>query len=221
MLRTLFRTSFFATLTAMCAAFPAGALTLLETAEYSPPGHAGYAIDSQFLGARFEIDTQSRITAIGGHINPISGTLFGAVVRLTGPDALPSVLPDALATHDQTLLYQTFDQPQLRSATSDLLMEVSITLGPGQYALIFGGAATGGEGRMEIQKTELGAPSFFFGGSGFWQDGGFSHARFLVEGVSLQGANARVATTPLPGGALLLPAAIGGLWLFRRRRATA
>ena len=110
----------------------------------SPETPAANINQFAFNGARFQLTTSVRTTSIGGHFVG-DGTLFGAVVELNDSDDFPDSedlsTPDVLGA---TLL--TFTDP-----SSEVSGDLSLTLLPGDYALVFGGAlfgATGGGGRF-------------------------------------------------------------------------
>lgn len=211
----------------MAVSGSAQALTILETAFAGPGvGHAGVAIDEQYLGARFDLTAFTEITAIGGHIQRATGSLFGAIVELGSSTALPGFAPSDLLTSSLTRLYLSFDLPATPGETVDLMLDASVILEPGSYGLVFGGVdqGTGGAGRMPTTDIDIGAPSYFFGDTGGWRDGGFSDTRFVVEGDLA--SSPRIApqaevlsAVPLPPGLALLAGAMGLLALRRRRAA--
>ncbi|QDT69154.1 hypothetical protein MalM25_20820 [Planctomycetes bacterium MalM25] len=105
-----------------------------------------------FVGARFELTEPVLTSSIGGHFVG-SGTFFGAIVSLTGPDDLPDSsdlsTPDVLG---DTLL--TFPDP------SDVVYgELELELDPGWYGVVFGGGlfATQGDGGIPRTGTIVGA----------------------------------------------------------------
>jgi len=76
---------------------PSFADTILESGTMGPTTTQGGSVinPSQYLGARFSTSVQVAVTAIGGHIDDFgeSGLHFGAIVRLSGPNALPTGSP--------------------------------------------------------------------------------------------------------------------------------
>ncbi len=118
----------------------------------SPPPHFNF---EQYLGARFYLDTDVRITAIGGHVvgfgNPqMSGQLFGAIVPLSGPAGLPTGSPfDSI-----TLASVVFRGPY---PSGDVLVPLVATVPPGYYGLIFGAGQFGAEVPSDFKSLWGGA----------------------------------------------------------------
>lgn len=196
-----------------CAA-PGTALAtiIVETATLGATGQtSGTNINSnQWLGARFTLTQPTQITDIGGHlVSTAPGGIFGAIVPLSSPTALPSFLPSTIAT--SALAGTVFTPPSL---SADVLTPLSVLLAPGSYAVVFGsggpfGAA--GSGAMAIANLPLlGSPSFFRAFGGSWVENGFTEARFVVVGN----------VVPEPTTALLLGVGLAGVTAMRRRRAT-
>jgi len=135
----------------------------------------------QFIGSRFHLDDVVRVDAIGGHINgDPNGSLFGAIVSLSAPSALPSGHP----FDNSTLAAVTFAPPLL---STDVRVPLSVVLALGDYALIFGGGEFGAFGAGAILNNGLHLPgrSFFFwdGGVEGCRDLGFDNFRFVVTGT--------------------------------------
>ena len=92
-----------------------------------------------YTGWRFEV-TGGPVTTtrIGGHFFGGSGTIFGAIVRLTGPNDDPDswdlTTPDVLGTTLITLP---------TGGSNDVGGPISLTLTDGWYLCIFGGGAFG------------------------------------------------------------------------------
>ena len=99
----------------------------------------------------------------------------------------------------EVLITTTFNPTTL---SSESLIPLSITIGPGEYALVFGlglfGATIPGiplpycNGGMPTNDSDIPgqAPYFFWNGNpedvGFgWNNGGFSNARFFVLGNTI------------------------------------
>lgn len=134
---------------------------------------------NQFLGSRFTISGAAvNVESIGGHMYNFSGSLFGAIVSLSGPNALPSGNPFDLTTLASTNFTGPFP-------SADILTPLSVTLSPGDYAVIFGSGQFGasGSGAMPNNNTDLPGASYFFWTGYNWQNGGFTKARFVVEGT--------------------------------------
>jgi hypothetical protein len=160
----------------------------------------------QFLGARFALPQGAEVTSVGGEIVQFdSGSLFAAIVRLDGPTALPHGAP---FTSEELLAEATFTAPK-PSTLVDVPM--SISLGPGEYGLVFGSGMFGASahGGLVYETTLPGVSYFdwydpFAQGQPFWQQGTFLPGYFVVNG-----------TVPEPGGIVGLVVGIAGV---RRRR---
>jgi hypothetical protein len=158
-------------------------LIIHESASLGPIGHtSGPSISSvQFIGSRFYLGTTIKVTHIGGHMGITSGDLFGVIVSLSGPNALPSGSPfDA----SEIVASTKFDPG---SPSNDFLTPLSVTLSAGDYALIFGSGQfdAKGQGFMTTNNYDiLGQASYFHGNSSGWTDGGFINTRFVVTGNS-------------------------------------
>lgn len=139
------------------------------------------ALDTdQFLGAQFHLDGNVRVTHIGGHmLGGPTPLVFGSIVRLSSASALPSGSP--------------FDSSRLATVTfnpgrpsSDFRAALPISLGPGDYALVFGCVNPGFLatcGGMPTNNGDfLGSSYFFWNGSNWQSELAFSNARFVVCG---------------------------------------
>ncbi|MEM9384942.1 MAG: hypothetical protein AAGA68_07755 [Pseudomonadota bacterium] len=208
---------FISVIAAACSCcVPLSAATLYESATLGETGsNTGFVLDSdQFLGSRFSLSRTSQITAVGGHIDRRSGaTLWGAIVEMS--DVLPTFEPAQIEANVVASVVFTAPDP-----SDDLLTPLSLVLGPGDYALIFGGGAffgADGDGVMPSSNTDTadGVGSYFFSivADNTWFNGGLSNARFVVEGFVVPVP----AALWLLGSGLLASAAIGR----RRRAATA
>lgn len=162
----------------------AQALIIHESATLGPTGEfGGLALSSgQFLGSRFHIDAPVEVTDIGGHLATIPGVgnelLFGAIVSLAGPTALPSGAP-----FDRTLVALTTFKADFPS--TDFLTPLSVTLPPGDYALIFGAGQFGatGDGFMTIDNTDIpGRASYISWDGSSWRNSIDENLRFVVVG---------------------------------------
>jgi hypothetical protein len=192
----------------LCAALatPAVAAVIYESATLGPIGQFGGTgvFSDQFVGARFEITAPTTVTAIGGHLYGSYDSIFGAIIALDSMDALPQGFPFA----GGEVLASTAFTPD--SPSTDYRTPLSVTLAPGTYALVFGTGQFGatGEGMMPSNNTDLPGASYFWWNGSTWQDGGFSSARFVVEGDS---------AVPEPTTVALAGMAFGALALLRRR----
>ena len=161
-----------------------------------------------YAGARFHLDYEAEVTAIGGHFlldNDNTGNLFGAILPLSGAGAMPSLPPlDSLDVIASTVFVPD-DSP-----SSDYRTSLAVTLQPGDYALIFGSNALGAaDGIMRImangqQRLDDGDLILAETGSG-WSAGQLP-ARFVIEGT---------VNVPEPTTILLL--SLGGVFLRKRR----
>jgi hypothetical protein len=104
----------------------------------------GIAANDQFYtGWRFEV-TGGPVTTtrLGGHFFPGSGTVFGAIVALTGPaddpDAFDLTGPDVLGTALVTMSFS--------GCSCDLGAPIALTLNDGWYMVIFGSGRFGATG---------------------------------------------------------------------------
>ena len=159
--------------------------TVFESATMGTPGQGiGFGLsDTQILGSRFHIDQTVEITKIGGHLyGSTSGNAFGAIISLSGPDALPTGSP--------------FNGPEVLASTifnagypsNDFRTNLNVTLPPGDYALILGagyfGADSGSRGGMPNNNSDLPGSSYFSWSNSNWSDSiSFSNTRFVVEGT--------------------------------------
>jgi hypothetical protein len=140
-----------------------------------------------FTGVRFEL-TQPVITSqVGGHfVSQLPSTFFGAIVKLDGESDFPNAgnlsTPDILGA--ATL---TFPQP-----SAEVFGNLSLSLEPGWYALIFGNGlfGTSGSGAAVRNGADIGMPTYigYQPGSGVdWIDitaDGPNH-RFVVNGTAV------------------------------------
>jgi len=153
----------------------------------------------QFLGARFHLDLPANVTAVGGHFKytPTEDTsIFGAIIALTGRDALPQGDP---FTAEEILATTVFSNPYWGS--QDLRAPLSVSLPPGDYALVFGSELFGATGcnSMATNNPELPGPSVIvWHDTNVWANHAPQGLRFVVEGEII----------PEPGVVLVL--AFGG-----------
>ena len=146
---------------------------------------------NQFLGWRFQLTDPLQVTDIGGHLGTFlpnsgldfgNGEIFGAIVSLSGSNAVPQVKPFQL---EEEVLAATSFNPGFPSR--DVTVPLFVKLNPGNYALIFGTGLFGasGYGFMPDFQQDFPGSSYFFSVDTFWEGGGnFSGARFVVKGES-------------------------------------
>lgn len=150
----------------VCAVVGSPILTadiIYESATFAGSESGGAVLGQvQFVGARFTISSPVQITAIGGDIGEGDigefrpGGLFGAIVSLSGPNALPSCNP----FDSTTIASVVFDAPY---PSEDISIALSVTLEPGSYGLIFGGGEFGSSGTGFIGTGDPALP----GANGF------------------------------------------------------
>lgn len=181
-----------ATLIALEAVDAVQAVTLLASASLgSTNSGAGFTVDSnQFLGWKFHLENTFQVAAIGGNLKIGSGSIFGAIVALSGPRA---VLPGEAFLPEQVLASTTWD---LDHGSGDVLIPLSVTLASGDYGLVYGSGLFGASGSGLILNSNSDFPgvSYFVcgnctSGSGSWSDSQIKNTRFVVEGN---------AVTPVP-----------------------
>jgi hypothetical protein len=164
----------------------------IESAVLGTTGETGgYSIvagpfSTQFLGWRFEVDNTLQVTDIGGHLASF-GSIFGTLVSLNNPNALPQGSP---FLPEEILASTTF---VAGFPSSDITTPLSVTLAPGNYALIFGTGLFGatGTGFMPSNNFDLPGASYFIwgtlnpGDSIAWRNTPSGNARFVVRGETV------------------------------------
>jgi hypothetical protein len=167
-----------------------GAPFVFETAKLGETGQVGgLALSDQILGARFHLEAPTQIDEVGGHMLGLPadaqnyGTLFAAIVALSGPTAFPVGDPASL----NVLAFTTFTAP---FPSQDVLVPLSVSLPPGHYALIFGGKSglfdSTGNGTMPNNNTEISGNALFLwsiGRTSEWLNG-TAGARFVIKGTT-------------------------------------
>ena len=131
-------------------------------------GNGGFLrlFSDQHIGMRFAVTTTTNITHIGGHVNSENGSmLFGAIVRLDDQNASPVGWPTAPVVASTTFNpgFQGNFIPGV--LFNDVLTPLSVTLEPGDYALVFGageyfGLPADSMGNMPIDSMNLGGASY-------------------------------------------------------------
>jgi hypothetical protein len=135
----------------------ATASIIYESATFGGGSTGGLSISQeQFVGARFTIDTPVHITAIGGDIGAFPrGSIFGVILSLSGPNALPSGSPFDTTTIASVLFQAPFP-------SQDLTIPLSSTLNPGIYGVVFGSGQFGATGSAFATTEGLSLPVFRF-----------------------------------------------------------
>lgn len=199
-------------LLALFSTHSASAAVIYQSATLGPVGQMGGAalVHTQFLGARFYVPTTVQVTAIGGHLVqfPGGGSLFGAIVPLSGPMGLPTGSPFDGSVVASTTFVADFP-------SSDYRTPLSVVLEPAWYGLIFGsgelGASAGFGAAMPLNNLPLfGPPSFHWGGTSWSSDLFPGTMRFVVEGIP--------ASIPEPATFTLLGPGLFGFAILRSRR---
>jgi hypothetical protein len=171
---------------------------LLETADYTNALTPAYVVgEDQILGARFHVSGTVAVDHIGAHfVKSDGGLIYGALTSLNGSPALPSGTPGSFNPIAET----TFAVP---NKSSDLLIGLSATLGPGDYALVFGSNRFGATGTAAIGggDTDKGQPSTFYSTATDWLDITLPGSRFVVTGAQLSDGGKVPPTEPPPAGA--------------------
>jgi hypothetical protein len=182
---------------------------LLETADYTNALTPAYIVGAnQFVGARFHVSGTVAVDHIGAHfVRSDGGQLFGALVSLSGSPAFPAGTPGNFNPIAET----TFSVP---NKAGDFLTGLSATLGPGDYALVFGSGRFGATGGAALAggDTDKGTPSTFYSSTSNWVNNPLTGSRFLVTGqaqVSLDGEGVGDRPSDSPEPATLALAGIG------------
>jgi hypothetical protein len=154
---------------------------LLETADYTNALTPAYVVgEDQILGARFHVSGIVAVDHIGAHfVKSDGGLIYGAIASLTGLPGLPPGTPGTF----NPLASTTFTPVK----GADQLVPLSATLGPGDYALVFGSNRFGATGMAAIGggDTDKGQPSTFYSNATDWIDSPLTGSRFLVTGQFL------------------------------------
>jgi len=196
---------------------PAHAEVIFQSATLGPTGLSwgnGWEIaGGEDLAVRFQLLNTYDVTAVGGNFvssGPVpNGTIFAAIVAIGGPTAFPGT-PGSFTP----LASATLTAP---SSSADIRVALPVTLGPGWYALVFGGGRFGATGNALAPGSDhdLSGVSYFVGAGvsdpgSHWANGEISDTRFVVEGTLSEG------TVPEPGTGVLWVS--GGLWLAWLKR---
>jgi hypothetical protein len=157
---------------------PTRAATIYATNDGGPwLGGGGPSIDdSQYFGVDFTITSTSQVTGIGGSIIVDLrnvGSIFGAILPLVGSTPFPNSPSEleASALAGLTLI---------PTSTPDAFASLSLTLEPGNYALVFGGGtqanpgpfgANGRAAAVGLEDTNMSAPVYIASIGGVWAGG--------------------------------------------------
>jgi len=172
----------------------ASADILFESGTLGPTGTAEGAIPSTnvsagvYPGVRFQLTQPVKTEQIGGHfVDDLGGTFFGAIVKLEDatdfPDSADLSTPDVLGATQLTF-------PVL---SAEVFGDLSLSLNPGWYALVFGTGrfGTSGSGGALRNNPDIGDPAYIglHLGDGWFNFADlsdvldFSNHRFVINGV--------------------------------------
>jgi hypothetical protein len=129
-----------------------GSSVIYESATFGGGGQGGIVLSEyQYVGTRFTIDSPVQVTAVGGDILEFQpGGLFGLLLSLSGPNALPSGTP----FDDTTIAMVVFDAPL---PSQDLSVPLTPIINPGTYGLVFGSGQFGATGSGAMNTGGLNA----------------------------------------------------------------
>lgn len=174
---------------------------------------ASNVVDTNFIGARFQIVNTATTTRIGGHFSGgfENDTFFGGLIRLSSemdfPDSGDLSTSDVLGS---TLM--SFSEP-----SAETFGHLSVQLTPGWYGVVFGSGLFGTNGRgFAIRNgAEIGLPQYFnWQPSNAWFNladlgvPGLGNRRFVVEGTQ----------SPEPPASVLALIALSIVAVRRRNR---
>ncbi len=176
-------------ITALAKATGASAATIFESGTLGPTGIPQGSVAATnitrnvFVGVRFQLTQPALTTKIGGHfVDHLNGTFFGAIVDLEDgtdfPDSGDLSTPDVLGTAKLT-----FPVP-----SAEVVGDLSLSLAPGWYALVFGSGLFGtlGDGAAPRNGSDINDPAYigFQPGSAFgWVNiTTFTDHRFVLKG---------------------------------------
>ncbi len=208
-------------LAAAALANPAQADVLYQSASAGSAPNGGFVLQgdgttdgSNILGGVFTLTYSALVTDIGGNFlvsNGASGggDIFGEIVQIPGGASVPSLAIDQLVPLARVTFAPTID--------GDTTVPLQLLLGPGTYALVFGGNATDAPGFATLadNNTPTGLPSLFEDNFGAadpdpWDIFAPSDSRIFVDA-----AVPEPASVSLVGAGLLLLVMFG---LRSRRR---
>jgi len=137
---------------------PARAGIILETATPGPnPTPAVGVGGARWIGARFTITQPVLVDHIGVNLEGAS-TIFGAIVPLSGPSGLPTMPPSQIESY--ALAGTAFP---VTLTVADYSAPLAVSLVPGDYGVVFGVDAFGGNGGANLTVGNIPTPqaSFF------------------------------------------------------------
>lgn len=152
-------------------------------------------LSTQFLGARFTIDSPYLITQVGGHVKGYSNqdrSMFVAINRINEITGFPTDVYLSDAIYSERFVAPFNDVGPYPYQVPETILDTSFFLNPGTYSIMFGSGLFGstGSGWMPIAATDyVAANTYFFmnehTGSLEFHNGSFQPARFYVAGVAV------------------------------------
>jgi PEP-CTERM motif len=206
-------------LLAAALATPAKADIIYQSATAGSSPNGGFVVQgdgttngSNIIGGVFSVTQTSQVEDIGGNFitsapGSSSGPIFGEIVAVPNGASAPAQSIENLVALARVVFTPTTD--------GDFKAALSVLLGPGTYAVLFGGNLTDASGFATLSdgNTPVGSPSLFEDNFGAadpspWDNFAPADTRIFVDG-----------TIPEPASLTLLAAGLGMLGLARRRRA--
>jgi hypothetical protein len=131
---------------------------ILETATLGPDPTPAIGVGGlQWVGAKFSVHHGVEVEHIGVNLAGAQ-TIFGAIIRMSGPDDLPTFSPDQIESF--ALAGTTFTAPAM---AADVIVPLSVRLRPGNYGVIFGVGPfeSGGGANLTSGNQPTSQASFF------------------------------------------------------------
>ncbi len=131
---------------------------ILETATLGPDPTPAIGIGGlQWVAAKFTVSKSVQVDHIGVNLAGAQ-RIFGAIIPVFGPDALPTFPPDQIESF--ALAIATFTAP---AAAADVSVPLSVSLPPGDYGIVFGVGpfGAGGGANLTTGNQPTSQSSFF------------------------------------------------------------